>query len=110
MNNDISINGKFTVDFPRKNEILKGSEDTLKKLCGDIYDQGFRDGINASRKVKVITCDECKYQKKYWHKDGRCKDGGRFLYSCEYAEDPFVCHPVYGQPGQYCSSAKEREV
>lgn len=110
MNNDISINGKFTVDFPRKNEILKGSEDTLRKLCGDIYDQGFKDGVNAARKVTIITCDECEYQQKIWHADKRCKNGGYFVYSCDLCGDINADNPVEGQPGQYCSSGKEREV
>lgn len=56
----------------------------------------------------MIRCEDCRYQIVHQHKDRRYKDGGYNLYWCELCEDPFVGHPVTGQPGQFCSSAEEK--
>jgi hypothetical protein len=58
----------------------------------------------------MITCNECKYQNKFFHNDKRCKGGGYMLYSCKLNGDPFVSHAVNGKPKEFCSSAKAKEA
>lgn len=54
----------------------------------------------------MIKCKDCKYQQKFWHEDKRMKNGGEWVYNCEFVDDPFTGVPVWGEPEQYCSSAE----
>lgn len=55
-----------------------------------------------------IRCKDCKHQKKYWHEDKRMKEGGYWVYDCDFISDPFESTPVCGQPEEYCSSAEKK--
>ena len=57
---------------------------------------------------EVVPCNACVHQVKHWHKDGRMKAGGYYLYRCELNEDPFVAHAVDGLDGEFCSSGERR--
>ena len=58
---------------------------------------------------RIIRCKDCKHQEKYWHEDKRMKEGGYWVYDCDFISDPFESTPVCGQPDEYCSSAEMRE-
>lgn len=57
---------------------------------------------------KPIRCKDCKHQEKYWHEDKRMKEGGYWVYDCDFISDPYESTPVCGQPDEYCSSAEMR--
>lgn len=53
---------------------------------------------------EVIRCKDCKNQEKFFHKDGRRKDGGYYIYGCSLAEGySHVC-----LDDDYCSRAERR--
>ena len=53
----------------------------------------------------VIYCKDCKYQEKYFHADGRRKDGGYYIFGCELADGySHVC-----LDDDFCSRAERRE-
>lgn len=55
--------------------------------------------------IKVIRCKDCKYQEKFFQKDGRRKDGGYYIYGCYLAEGySHVC-----LDDDYCSRAERKE-
>ena len=57
---------------------------------------------------KTLRCKDCKHQKKYWHEDKRMKEGGYWVYECDFISDPFESTPVCGEPEEYCSSAEKK--
>ena len=57
---------------------------------------------------QIIRCEDCKYQIKSWIPDGRMKEKGYWVYSCDFIDDHFVGVPVWGRPDQFCSSARKR--
>ena len=56
----------------------------------------------------VVKCKDCKHQKKFWHEDKRMKEGGCWVYGCDFICDPFESTPVCGRPEEYCSSAEKK--
>ncbi len=57
---------------------------------------------------RPLRCKDCKHQKKYWHEDKRMKEGGYWVYECDFISDPFESTPVCGEPEEYCSSAEKK--
>lgn len=57
-----------------------------------------------SAQPEVIRCKDCKHQEKFFHTDGRRKDGGYYIYGCELSEEySHVC-----LDDDYCSRAERR--
>ena len=77
----------------------------VEKLCIDNAPT-----VERPQGEPVIKCKDCKYQKKYWHKDKRMKEKGYWIYGCELIDDPFIGTPVWGKDNQFCSSAKIKEA
>lgn len=63
---------------------------------------------NAPTVERPIRCKDCKHQTKDWHEDKRMKEGGYWVYDCDFISDPFESTPVCGQPEEYCSSAEKK--
>lgn len=59
--------------------------------------------------VEVVRCKDCKFQIKAWHKDGRMKEGGYWIYQCDRNDDPFVCHAVCGYDDEFCCYGERKE-
>lgn len=63
---------------------------------------------NAPTVERPIRCKDCKHQTKNWHEDKRMKEGGYWVYNCDFIADPFVSASVSGEPEEYCSSAEQK--
>ena len=63
---------------------------------------------NAPTVERPIRCKDCKHQTKDWHEDKRMKEGGYWVYGCDFIADPFVSASVSGEPEEYCSSAEQK--
>ena len=58
-----------------------------------------------SEQTEIIYCKDCKHQEKYFHADGRRKDGGYYIFGCELADGySHVC-----LDDDFCSRAERRE-
>lgn len=64
---------------------------TAAKVLRDV------DALPAADVVEVVRCKDCIYQRNAWHRDGRMKAGGVWLYGCKLNEDQFVSHVVNGE-------------
>ena len=82
-------------------DAIKAHEDYKGYLHGD-----FEEILESlpSAQPETIRCKDCKNQEKFFHKDGRRKDGGYYIYGCSLAEGySHVC-----LDDDYCSRAERR--
>ena len=57
---------------------------------------------------RPIKCKDCKYQIKEFRADKRMKDGGYWVYGCEFFGDLIGYWAWGGEDNQYCSEAELR--
>ena len=55
--------------------------------------------------VPVVRCKDCVHQTKFWHNDGRMKNGGYYIYGCDLVDEySHVC-----LDDDFCSRGERRD-
>lgn len=109
------ITGIVPLDAPKveppKQLVLRARDDAELEQLKEAWSNGTINftPIVAYTERSIIKCQDCKYQKKYWHEDRRMKEKGYWIYGCDLIDDSFVGTPVWGADDQFCSSAEVKK-